>query len=163
MDSDPPPPNSALLICATALALMAPMGSHAQTVTPAATNAFNDPFLRLTSGIANCPTPVGPHYTADEARREAHWRAERGTSCFLDGRCRLPNAYAYDSEVIPRVQKAVLADGRFGDTSVWAWGQRRWVMLAGCVRTAEQAQALEALVRRIDDVEAVIPDLSVRP
>jgi len=124
-------------------------------------NPFGDPFVQLTHGIAGCPVPAGPALGADEARREAHWRAERGTSCYRDGRCRLPNSYLYDADIIARVQKAVAADGGYAGTSVWAWGQRRWVFLAGCVRGAEQAQALEALVRRLDDVEAVVPALRV--
>lgn len=94
-------------------------------------------------------------------RAESHWRAERGTSCFQSGRCRLPNAYLYDREIIPRVKKAILADGRFADTSLWIEGQRRWVILKGCVAHAAQIPALEQLVRNIDDVEAVISQLSV--
>lgn len=128
--------------------------------TPA--NYFNDPFLQVTSGIADCPVPEGPLISKTEMSAQAHSRAERGTSCFRAGRCRLPNSYLYDKEIIPRVKKAILADGHFGDTSVWAEGQRRWVWLKGCVRRKEQAKALEQLVRRLDDVEAVINQLVVR-
>jgi hypothetical protein len=28
------------------------------------TNAFNDPFVQVTSAIAGCPVPEGPLYTA---------------------------------------------------------------------------------------------------
>lgn len=77
------------------------------------------------------------------------------------GVCRLPNAYLYDAEIIPRVKKAVEFDGRFGQTSVWAEGRRRWVWLKGCVRRAEEAEALERLVRSMDDVEAVVNELVV--
>jgi osmotically-inducible protein OsmY len=94
-------------------------------------------------------------------RTQSHARAERGTRCYLEGRCRLPNSYLYDREIIPRVRKAILADGRFADTSVWAEGQRRWVFLKGCVRRREQSEALEKLVRAIDDVETVVNQLSV--
>jgi osmotically-inducible protein OsmY len=92
---------------------------------------------------------------------ESHWRAERGTSCFQAGRCRLPNAYLYDKEIIPRVQKAILVDGRFSETSIWVEGQRRWVWLKGCVRSQDQSASVEQLVRNIDDVEAVINQLVV--
>ena len=68
-------------------------------------------------------------------QHEAHWRAERGTSCYRSGRCRLPNAYLYDKEIAPRVVKAIDAAGTFADTSVWVEGQRRWVWLKGCVST----------------------------
>ncbi|MBC5766731.1 BON domain-containing protein [Ramlibacter albus] len=120
------------------------------------TNAFNDPFGQATSGFPACPVPTGPLLTDDEARREAHWRAERGTSCYRSGRCRLPNAYRYDEEIFPRALQYIRADGRFDDTSIWVTVQRRWVTVQGCVRSAEQGAALEAAVRQIDDVEAVI-------
>ena len=125
-------------------------------------NYFNDPFLQVTNGIAECPVPEGPMITESEMKTEAHSRAERGTRCFLSGQCRLPNSYLYDQEIIPRVKKVILADGRFLDTSIWAEGQRRWVWLKGCVRRQDQAMALERLVRGLDDVEAVINQLAVR-
>lgn len=125
-------------------------------------NYFNDPFLQITNGIVECPVPEGPMITESEMRAEAHSRAERGTRCFLSGRCRLSNSYLYDNEIIPRVEKAILADGRFAGTSVWAEGQRRWVWLKGCVRRKDQADALERLVRGLDDVEAVVNQLVVR-
>jgi BON domain len=125
-------------------------------------NYFKDPFVQVTRGIADCPVPEGPMITRAQMMAEAHSRTERGTSCYLAGRCRLPNSYLYDKEIIPRVQKAILAQGHLADTSVWAEGQRRWVWLKGCVRREEQAKALEQLVRGIDDVEAVINQLAVR-
>ncbi|HEX4332577.1 MAG TPA: BON domain-containing protein [Usitatibacter sp.] len=124
-------------------------------------NPFDDPFLEVTRGMPSCPQPKPPAMTAAEARGEAHVRVERGTRCYMDGHCRLPNAYRYDAEIIPRVKKAILADGRFGDTAVWALGQRRWVFLQGCVRSRAQSQALEKLVRGLDDVERVVNQLSV--
>ena len=57
---------------------------------------------------------------------------------------------------------AILADGRFSQTSIWIQGQRRWVWLKGCVRTRDQVNALKQLVRNIDDVEAVINELVVK-
>jgi hypothetical protein len=125
-------------------------------------NYFDDPFLQVSSGIADCPVPSGPEITQAEMRAQAHVRAERGTSCYLSGRCRLPNAYQYDQEIIPRVKKAIDADGHFAGTSVWVLGQRRWVWLKGCVRTKSEAKGLENLVKRIDDVEAVIDELVVK-
>jgi osmotically-inducible protein OsmY len=126
-------------------------------------NAFDDPFSAVTQGLAGCPNAEGPLLSEDQVRAEAHDRAQRGTSCWLAGRCRLHNAYLYDKEIMPRVVKAVKADGRYGDTSVWALGQRRWVWLKGCVAKPEQREALERLVRQIDDVEGVINELMVGP
>jgi len=127
-------------------------------------NAFDDPFQQLTHALANCPVPPGPMLTEAEARQQAHGRVERGTSCYRAGRCRLPNSYQYDKEIMPRVQKAVDADGRFErTTSVWATGQRRWIWLQGCVSAEDESKALEALVRGLDDVEGVVNELVVLP
>jgi hypothetical protein len=124
-------------------------------------NPFDDPFAAVTHGLANCPAAEPPLLTEEQIRHEAHERAQRGTSCWLAGRCRLHNAYLYDKEIIPRVVKAVNADGRYGDTTVWALGQRRWVWLKGCVSTPQQRDGLERLVRLIDDVEGVVNELMV--
>ena len=124
-------------------------------------NYFNDPFLKITKGIADCPVPEGPLITRDELRVQSHLRAEHGTRCYLSGRCRLPNSYLYDEEIISRVKKAVDADGRFAGTSVWAEGQRRWVTLKGCVRSKSESEALAQLVRSIDDVVTVVNELVV--
>lgn len=124
-------------------------------------NPFDDPFAVVTSGINACPRAEAPLFTEEQIRNEAHDRAQRGTSCWLAGRCRLHSAYLYDKEIIPRVVKAVQADGRYPDTSVWALGQRRWVWLKGCVSRPEQREALERLVRLIDDVEGVVNELMV--
>jgi osmotically-inducible protein OsmY len=127
-------------------------------------NVFDDPFAQLTHGLPTCPVPEGPLLSEAEAKAQAHGRIERGTSCYRAGRCRLPNSYLYDKEIMPRVQKAVDADGRFErTTSVWASGQRRWIWLQGCVSQDGEAQALEALVRGIDDVEGVVNELVVQP
>ncbi len=122
-------------------------------------NYFNDPFLQVTDGLDQCPRQVGPRITLSEMRAQAHDRAERGTSCYQSGRCRLPNAYLYDHEIIARVKKAIVVDGRFSDTSIWVEGQRRWVWLKGCVHTSEQSIAIENVVRGMDDVEMVINEL----
>jgi hypothetical protein len=124
-------------------------------------NVFDDPFVAVTQGLPGCPTPEGPLYTETQAREAAHDRSQRGVSCHLAGRCRLPNAYLYDREIAPRVQIAIAADGGFAGTSVWALGQRRVVWLKGCVASAAQAAALEKIVRHLDDVEGVVNELMV--
>ena len=122
---------------------------------------FNDPFVQVTSGLADCPKQEGPRITLEQMRAESHWRAERGTSCFRSGRCRLLNAYLYDREIIPRVKQAIEVDGRFANTSLWVEGQRRWVWLKGCAASADQSTEIVRLVRNIDDVESVINQLTV--
>ena len=144
-------------LCASCLVLCA-IGALAQEPRR---NPFDDPFAVVTSGLATCPRAEAPLYTEEQIRNEAHDRSQRGTSCWLAGRCRLHNAYLYDKEIIPRVVKAVQADGRHADTTGWALGQRRWVWLKGCVSKPEQREALERLVRLIDDVEGVVNELMV--
>ncbi|HEX2547376.1 MAG TPA: BON domain-containing protein [Ramlibacter sp.] len=124
-------------------------------------NAFDDPFLSVTSAVPGCPVPRPPGFTAQEVRQEAHVRAQHGTSCYRSGRCRLPNSYLYDKEIIPRVQQYLRQDGRFGDTSVWVLGERRIVTLMGCVRTREQAEQMEKAVLLVDDVMGVVNQLMV--
>jgi hypothetical protein len=128
-----------------------------------ATATFDDPFLQVTAAIRDCPPREPQKFTQEQMHTEAHARAERGTRCFQSGRCRLPNAYMYDQEIIPRVRQAILADGRFGESSIAVEGQRRWVWLKGCVRSRAQAIALKKLVGNIDDVEAVIDELVIKP
>ena len=41
-------------------------------------------------------------------RKEAHVRAQHGGSCYRSGRCRLPNSYLYDKEIIPRVRQFIV-------------------------------------------------------
>jgi hypothetical protein len=146
-------------LCLAALAL-----GVATSALPAEERAsyFDDPFLQVTNAIADCPPQQKSTFTKDEMRAEAHSRAERGTRCYLEGRCRLPSSYDYDKEIIPRVKKAILADGRFSGTSIWIEGQRRWVWLKGCVRTRAEADALERLVRKVEDVERVVNELVVK-
>ena len=127
----------------------------------ARTNVYGDPFVQVTAGLPGCPVPEGPALTASEARAESHWRVERGTSCYRSGRCRLPNSYLYDRELVPRVKQFIERSGRYADTSLWISGQRRWIWLQGCVRNADQAPELESAVRGIDDVEAVVNQLGV--
>jgi BON domain len=124
-------------------------------------NFYNDPFLQVTNALKNCPVPETPQLTEEEIRTESHARAERGTRCYAEGRCRLPNSYLYDQEIIPRVKKLILNDAKLSNTSVWIEGQRRWVYLKGCVNTAQQSRDIERAVRRVDDVEAVINQLMI--
>ena len=92
---------------------------------------------------------------------QSHDRAERGASCYREGRCRLPNSYRYDREIVARLVRAIASDPRFERTSVWIEGRRRWVWLKGCVHGVGQSGALERLARSTDEVEAVFNELIV--
>ena len=124
-------------------------------------NVFDDPFLPVTSALPGCPVPRPSGFTEEEVRKEAHVRAQHGTSCYRVGRCRLPNSYLYDQEIIPRVQQYLRMDGRFDSTSVWVLGERRIVTLRGCVKTKQQAEQMEKAVLLVDDVMGVVNFLMV--
>jgi hypothetical protein len=124
-------------------------------------NLFHDPFVQVTSGLPGCPVPRGPWITAEQARVQEHVRAQHGTSCHRVGRCRLPNSYLYDKEIIPRVQLYIREDGRFAGTSLWVLGERRIVSIYGCVQSKAQALELERTVTLVDDVMNVVPFVMV--
>lgn len=124
-------------------------------------NYFDDPFLQVTSAIADCPVPEPPGMTEQELRDAAHVRAQAGVSCHTSGRCRLPNSYLYDKEIAPRLVQYIQRDGRYADTSVWVLVERRYVYLKGCVRSAEQSEMLERAAGTVDDVMGVVNELGV--
>ena len=125
-------------------------------------NWFDDPFFQLSAGVPDCPVPLGPLLTQDEHRREAHYRAERGTSCWLAGKCRHSNAYFYDRELAGPVRSALAAVPGIDRTSIWVTIQRRWVFLEGCVDAWERIQQLERAAAQVPEVEAVVPALGMR-
>ena len=155
-----PPIPRLLLVVATACAVAS---ARAGPDAAPRRNYYNDPFVQATSALPGCPVPEGPLISHAEMQAQAHGRVDRGTTCFRSGRCRLPNSYLYDKELVPRVRQFIAQDDRFADSSVWVLGQRRWIYLQGCVASESQREALERAVRGIDDVEAVIDELMVGP
>jgi hypothetical protein len=146
---------------ATCLLLVAGMAAAQTSLAQERRNWFDDPFFQVSSGVPECPAPLGPWLTRDEQRREAHGRTERGTSCWLAGKCRDSNAYRYDKALAPQVEAALKAVPGIERTSVWVTLQRRWVLLEGCVDSPERIAQLELAARQVADVESVVPALSV--
>lgn len=124
-------------------------------------NPFNDPFVAATAGTAACPVPRGPAYSDTELKQEAHYRVERGTSCWLAGRCSEPNAYRYDARIAQAAVAALRAEPALAGTSIWVIAERRFITLQGCVATREQAARAEAIAREVPEVELVLPWLAV--
>ncbi|AMO98113.1 hypothetical protein CAter282_0156 [Collimonas arenae] len=121
-------------------------------------NWFNDPFIQVRSNVPDCPQPLGPLVNEEEARRESHWRTERGTTCWLAGQCSKPNSYLYDAPIAKSVATHFAAMPEFAQaSSLWLTFQRRFVWVEGCsADPAIDAAALEAFVRAEPDVERVI-------
>ncbi|SFP75341.1 BON domain-containing protein [Variovorax sp. 770b2] len=152
--------RAAALLPVLLLAAQAAMAQQTQEVAGALKqNWFDDPFFQVSTGLAACTTPEGPFYTAEERRTQTHSRLERGTSCWLAGKCTDSNAYRYDKPLAPKVRAALLAVPGVRSGSVWVMIQRRWVYLQGCVPTPALARRLERAARAVPDVETVVPDL----
>jgi hypothetical protein len=153
--------RSAAGVVMSLLLASAPLAARADDNTPQL-NPFNDPFVQATDGIAAaCPAPRGPAYSAAEIRQEAHYRAERGTSCWLAGKCSEPNAYRYDAPIARATVQRLREDRSLSATAIWVVVDRRFVTLQGCVTSQAQAARAEALAREVPDVELVVPMLGL--
>ena len=119
-------------------------------------NWFNDPFFQVRDGIPNCPKPRGPLLTEAEMKSESHSRVERGTSCWMAGKCSEPNEYRYDATIGKAVEARFQAEPKFRDTSLWVTVKRKFVWVEGCVARNEEATELERIVLSIPDVERTI-------
>jgi hypothetical protein len=134
--------------------------ARGQPHEPLLTNPFHDPFVQATAGRP-CPAPLGPAYTEAARRAESHSRVERGTSCWLAGKCAEPNAYRYDAGNAKAVVAALQAETSLATSAIWVTAQRRFIYLEGCVADAAQAAKAEALVKTLPDVDQVIPALAL--
>ena len=143
-----------------ALALSASTLASAQTSEPLLMNPFHDPFAQATSGRP-CPAPLGPAYTETARLAESHSRIERGTSCWLAGKCAEPNVYRYDAANGQAAVAALQAESSLASTAIWVTAQRRFIYLEGCVADAAQAAKAEAVVRALPDIDQVIPALAL--
>ncbi|BEP33168.1 MULTISPECIES: BON domain-containing protein [Variovorax] len=152
--------RGAAFMCVSVL-LAAQNVAAQEPAAPLKQNWFDDPFFQVSAGQPACAMPEGPLYTAEERRAQTHSRLERGTSCWLAGKCTDSNAYRYDKPLAPKVRAALSAVPGVQKASVWVMIQRRWIYLQGCVPSAAVARKLERAARAVPDVETVVPDLMV--
>jgi len=137
--------------------------SSASTADAQRKNWYNDPFFALSSAIRACPQPLGPLMTQAEAQDDAHYRVERGTTCWLAHKCSKPNSYLYDADIAAAVRQRLQGDAMFAGTSVWITVQRRFVYAEGCVPAGFDNAALERKLAAIPDVEQVFVHLTSDP
>lgn len=141
----------------------------ALSATPAGDlrNFGNDPFLHISSAVNNCPTPLGPALSEADWLADAHHRIEKGNHCWLEGRCRLSNSYAYDREIadaLPRRLTAIAAEIPWQrQSALWLTVQRRIVVVQGCVAPTFPLRKFLKALGETADVEAVIDQTVVRP
>ncbi|CAJ7823832.1 transport-associated protein [Burkholderia pseudomallei] len=168
--------SASALASASASASPALPASSASTTSAASTasvasaasverrNWYDDPFWALSHSIAECPTPLGPLMTRAQMEDDAHYRVERGTTCWLAHRCSKPNAYLYDKPIAGELKKR-FADGdpALAGTSIWITIQRRFVYAEGCVSASFDRDALRRRLEALPDVERVFLRLTDDP
>jgi hypothetical protein len=137
-----------------------PVGSAPAAETTGLRNWFDDPFFQVRNALTDCPVPLGPLTNGDERQTQTHTRSERGTRCYLEGRCSRPNSYLYDKDIADGVRARFAATRMPRDASLWVTVQRRIVWIEGCVPAGYDARQLERLVRGVPDIELTI--VSVR-
>jgi hypothetical protein len=155
------------LIRYSAWAVLIALASHAALAEDKRVNRGNDPFFRISSAIPGCPEPLGPLETQQEWLDEAHYRIERGNSCWLEGRCRLPNGYLYDKEIAEAVGRRLsnisYATHWRDSTTLWLMLQRRFIYVQGCVSPDFDKQTFLFELGKTADVERVIDDTTTNP
>jgi hypothetical protein len=127
-------------------------------------NWFNDPFFQISTAIADCPIPVGPFATEKERLANAHHRAERGTTCWLVGKCDRPTSYAYDQDIAGAF-KAKLQEGNpfAGSTTLWVTVQGRVVYIEGCGKERGVERELEKFAMTLPYVEIAVAHVRIDP
>ena len=129
-----------------------------------ARNWFGDPYFQLTNDIAACPEPRGPFITETEALSESHHRAERGTRCHLEGRCKYPSSFDYDKDIAAKIKAAQRhAELAPRPSTLWVLVQGRRVWVYGCVATGYRRGLLEKRLRGIADVEVAVEGVRAGP
>lgn len=126
-------------------------------------NWYNDPFFALSSAPGACAQPLGPRMTKAEADDDAHYRVERGTTCWLAHQCSKPNSYLYDAGIAQAIRTQFKDDASLAGTSLWITVQRRFVYAEGCAGAQFDRAALERRLSAIADVEQVFVRVSVDP
>jgi hypothetical protein len=130
-------------------------------------NRGNDPFFQISQSIAQCPAPLGPLTTRKQWLDEAHYRIERGNSCWIEGRCRLSNAYLYDPEIAESLKRRLAGIAAITTwrekTSLWIMIQRRFIYVQGCVSPDFDAARFLDELAKTADVERIIDNTTTHP
>lgn len=130
---------------------------------PERQNWFHDPFFQISDRIPDCPQPVGPFVTEDQRLVDAHHRAERGTTCWLVGKCDRPTSYAYDQDIASAFKAALSKDNPFIETSLWVTVQGRVVYIEGCSDEEGIGSRIEAFARALPYVEMAVAKIHTDP
>ena len=126
-------------------------------------NWFHDPFFQISSDIPDCPMPAGPFTTEVQRTAEAHHRAERGTTCWLEKKCARPSSYDYDQDIASAFKKALSADNPFKDSTLWVTVQGRVVFIEGCAEDHGMTAKLEKFAMTLPFVEMAVAKIRYEP
>jgi len=130
-------------------------------------NWGDDPFFQISESIPDCLKPLGPLQTKEAWLNEAHYRVERGNSCWVEGRCRLSNAYRYDGEIAETVQRRLTtleaATHMREKSTLWLMLQRRFIYVLGCVSPDFDKQTFLLELGKTADVDKVIDNTTIDP
>ena len=130
-------------------------------------NRGHDPFFQISSAIANCPEPLGPRVSEAQWKGESHHRVEHGSDCWLEGRCRLPSAFAYDDEIAEsarrRLQWLSSSYPAWRHSTLWITVYERWIVVQGCVADDFPSSAFFAALREVPDVLDVSDETTAHP
>ncbi|MDN7182497.1 hypothetical protein M0D69_31655 [Caballeronia sp. SEWSISQ10-4 2] len=153
--------------CAWCLLALALVASQSALADDSLSNRGNDPFFQISKAIPQCPTPLGPLETEQEWLAEGHYRIERGNSCWVEGRCRLSNAYRYDAEIAEAVQRRLStinpATHWREQSSLWLMLQRRFIYVQGCVSPGFDKDKFLSELAKTADVDQVIDNMTTDP
>ncbi|MFL9873053.1 hypothetical protein PQR22_15645 [Paraburkholderia megapolitana] len=148
-------------------AMLMSIASHAVFADEQRVNRGNDPFFQISKAVPGCPVPLGPLETEQEWLDDAHYRIERGNSCWIEGRCRLSNGYLYDKEIAEAVQRRLTninyATQWRDHTTLWLILQRRFIYVQGCVAPDFDKQTFLSELGKTADVDRVIDDTTSDP
>ncbi|VVE88470.1 hypothetical protein [Pandoraea bronchicola] len=143
-----------------------PGAASSAPATATVQNFGHDPFLHISTAIADCPTPLGPAMRESDWLADAHHRIEKGNHCWLEGRCRLSNSYRYDVEIAESAQRRLSSIAAVipwaAQTSLWLTFQRRIVVVQGCVAPGFALSTFLKALAETADVEAVVDQVIVR-
>lgn len=138
----------------------------ASTAPDALRNFGNDPFLHISSAVADCPLPLGPLMRESDWLADAHHRIEKGNHCWFEGRCRLSNSYRYDGDIAESAERrlsAIAADIPWKtQTSLWLTFQRRIIVVQGCMAPGFPLAKFIKTLGETADVEAVVDQVITR-
>jgi hypothetical protein len=150
-----------------ACCLLLSLASRSAWADEPRSNRGHDPFFQVSRAIPQCPEPLGPLETEHEWLSEAHYRIERGNSCWVEGRCRLSNAYRYDAEIAETVQRRLdtinPATHWREKSTLWLMLQRRFIYVQGCVSADFDKGKFLADLAKTADVDQVIDNTTSDP